>query len=230
MKRKRRRRGVLTVEAALIFPIFIMVMAFVLNMLNLFYFHLVMQQAVSNVGRTLGQYGYVIEKTIGLDKLALSEKTKQAESELSGSIDGVLTNAHNMVTLLNGELSLDTIKKIINEGGKFKDSLEELKNSLGNVKDNPDVIVNYLLVSAMNGADDVFIKWMIGDYLQEAGALTKNIEDIEYAVYFTEDTKDILFVVQYDYKLPFEFFGDVHLQQVLRIHPWVGGTTPGAYD
>ena len=73
------RRGVLTVEAAIILPIFIMVMVFILNMLSLFYFHLVMQQALLNAGRTLAQYGYVINEVMDLmggdlELLALQEE------------------------------------------------------------------------------------------------------------------------------------------------------------
>lgn len=230
MEKQQRRRGALTVEAAIILPLFIMVMVFVLNMLNLFYFHLVMQQAVSNVGRTISQYGYVIDKTIGLDNLSLDESTKETETALVSNVDTLLTEAGEIAGLLQGELSLETIGDILAKGETFKESLDNVVNSLEDVKDNPEMIVNYLLVSAMNGADDVFMKWMIGDYLTEAGAMIGSIDDIEYAVYLEDGTKDIIFVVQYDYSLPFEFFDDLRLQQVLRVHPWVGGDTPGAFE
>ena len=229
MEKQQKRRGSITVEASIILPIFIMVMVFVLNMMNLFYFHLVMQQAVSNVGRTLSQYGYVIDKTIGLDKLALSEETKATEGKLITNVDAMIKEAGSMATLLSGKLSLDTVVQVVESGKKFKGSLDDVVSALGDVKDNPEMIVNYLLVSAMNGADDVFMKWMIGDYLTEAGAAVGNIDDIEYAVYLEKGTKDIIFVVQYDYSLPFAFFDDLRLQQAMRVHPWVGGKTAGAF-
>ncbi len=230
MEKQRKRRGVLTVEAALILPIFIMVMVFVLNLLNLFYFHLVMGQALSNVGRTISQYGYVIDKTIGLKTFSLEESTKETETALVSNVDTLLTDAGEIAELLKGELSLKTIGAILEKGNEFKESLDNVVSVLEGVKDNPHMIVNYLLVSAMNGADDVFMKWMIGDYLTEAGAMIGSIDDVEYAVYLESGTKDIIFVVQYGYSLPFAFFDDLRLQQVLRVHPWVGGNTPGAYD
>ncbi|MDD6035298.1 MAG: TadE/TadG family type IV pilus assembly protein [Lachnospiraceae bacterium] len=229
MKKRQNRRGLLTVEAALILPLFIVVMCFVLNLMNLFYFHLVMQQAVSNVGRTIAQYGYVIDKTIGLDKFALQEKTKETEQALVTNVDAMVSDAKEVAGYLKGGLKVSQISEIISKGESFKKSLDNVTDTLKDLKDNPETIVNYLLVSAMNGADDYFMKWMIGDYLNEVGAVIGSIDDIEYMVYLESGTKDIIFVVQYRYSLPFAFFEDLHLQQAMRIHPWVGGDTKGAY-
>lgn len=225
---KKRRNGVLTVEAALILPVFIMVMVFVLNLMNLFYFHLVMQQAVSNAGRSLAQYGYIIDKTIGISNLALDASVSSKEKKVMQDVDELVTSAGEFAGLLQGKLTLDTIGQIIQKGEEFKQTLESAGKTISSI--SKEEIVNYLLVSAMNGADDVFMQWMIGDYLKETGALIGNIDEIEYAVYVEKETKDFIFVVQYRYSLPFSFFKEVYLQQTLRIHPWVGGNTKGAFQ
>jgi len=225
---KKRRKGVLTVEAALILPVFIIVMVFVLNLMNLFYFHLVMQQAVSNAGRSLAQYGYIIDKTIGIKKLTLDKNVSSKEQKIMQDVDALITSAGEFAGLLQGKLTLDTIGQIIQKGSEFKKVLESAGETISSVSE--EELVNYLLVSAMNGADDVFMQWMIGDYLKETGVLIGSIDEIEYVIYVEEETKDFIFVVQYRYSLPFAFFKEVYLQQTLRIHPWVGGNTEGAFQ
>lgn len=235
MKKSRRRKGALTVEAAIIFPIYIMVNVFILSMLNLFYFHLVMQQALTNVGRTLAQYGYVVDQTIGLENFGLSEETKAKESALTTGIDKVITGAGDLVNILNGGFATSDISQIINnisemgqKGATLKTDIENLATTLETV--NRSDVVNYLLVSAMDSADGMFVKWMIGDYLEEAKAMTGSITEINYSVYVDRDSKDMFLIAEYKYSLPFDFFDDVYLQQTMRIHPWVGGKTPGAFE
>lgn len=234
MKKSQKRKGAITVEAAIVFPIFIMVNVFILSMLNLFYFHLVMQQALTNVGRTLAQYGYVVDQTVGLENFGLSEETKSKESALTTGIDKVITGAGDLVNILNGGFATSDISQIINnitemgqKGATLKTDIESLATTLKSV--NKSDVVNYLLVSAMNGVDDVFVKWMIGDYLEEAQAMTGSISEINYSVFLDRDSKDMILIAEYKYSLPFDFFDDVYLQQTMRIHPWVGGKTPGAF-
>lgn len=234
MKKSQKRKGAITVEAAIIFPIFIMVNVFILSILHLFYFHLVMQQALTNVGRTLAQYGYVVDQTVGLENFGLSEETKAKESALTTGIDKVITGAGDLVNILNGGFATNDIAQIINnitamgeKGQTLLTDIESLATTLKTV--NKSDVVNYLLVSAMNGADDVFVKWMIGDYLEEAKAMTGSITEINYSVFVDRNSKDMFLVAEYKYSLPFAFFDDVYLQQTMRIHPWVGGKTPGAF-
>lgn len=235
MKKSGKRKGAITVEAAIIFPIFIMVNVFILSMLNLFYFHLVMQQALTNVGRTLAQYGYVVDQTVGLENFGLKEETKRKENELTTGVDKVITGAGDLVNILNGGFATSDISEIINnismmkaKGEILAGDIESLANTLKTV--NKSDVVNYLLVSAMDSADGMFVKWMIGDYLEEAKAMTGAISEINYSVYLEDGSKDMILIAEYKYSLPFDFFDDVYLQQTMRIHPWVGGKTPGAFE
>lgn len=235
MKKSHKRKGSITVEAAIILPIFIMVNAFILNMLNLFYFHLVMQQALTNVGRTLAQYGYVVDQTVGLDNFGLKEETKKKENAVATGVDKVISGAGELVSIVNGGFSTKEIPQIINNISKMREKgetligdIESLANTLKTV--NKSDVVNYLLVSAMDGADGMFVSWMIGDYLEEAKALNGSISEINYSVYVESGSKDIILIAEYKYSLPFDFFDDVYLQQAMRIHPWVGGSSSGAFE
>ena len=227
-KGKKGKEGVLTVEAAIILPIFIMVMVFVLSILKLFYFHLVMQQALQNVGLTLSQYGYVIDKVVEIENFSLKEETKAAETELVHGVQSLIDNGRDIALLLKGNISLDTVGEIITKGQTFGESAKNLMQTVKNAADK-EQIVNYLLVSAMNGAGGEFVNWMIGDYLSAMQAENSTIENLEYAFYVETGTNDFLLVVEYNYQFPLFITKPIRIQQVVRVHPWIGGETEGIY-
>lgn len=222
-----KKRGILTVEAAIVLPIFIMVMVFVLSMLKLCYFHLVMQQALQNVGLTLAQYGYVIDEVIGLETFSLQKETKEAETEIATGVQNTITTGKELIHLVEGGIRLDTIGEIIEKGKVFKTDAEGLVNAVKEV-DGTEVI-NYLLVSAMNGVAGEFVQWMIGDYLVAMEAESETFQNLEYELYIETETKDILLIVEYDYVFDFFFTKPMRFQQMVRVHPWVGGSTEGVY-
>ena len=221
------RKGVLTVEAAIILPIFIMVMVFILSMLKLFYFHLAMQQALQNVGLTLAQYGYVIERTIGMEEFTLKEETSQKEAEIKSGVETLIDDGRIMISVLEN-LGLDNISEAISSGQKFGDDAKKLVETIQSV--DGKTIVNYLLISAMNEVGGDFVKWMIGDYLSSMEAEGSVIQNLEYDLIVEAGTKDILLIVEYDYEFPFFYDGALRFQQMVRMHPWIGGDTPGVYQ
>lgn len=224
-----KKRGILTVEAAIVLPIFIMVMVFVLSMLKLCYFHLVMQQALQNVGLTLAQYGYVIDEVVvgGLETFTLQKQTKEAETEIATGVNKTIATGQDLIRLVEGGIRLDTIGEIITKGKEFKTDAEGLVNAVKQV-DRTEVI-NYLLVSAMNGVAGEFVQWMIGDYLTAMEAKSETFQNLEYELYIETETKDILLIVEYDYVFDFFFTKPMRFQQMVRVHPWVGGSTEGVY-
>lgn len=222
-----RRKGVLTVEASIILPLFIMVITFVLNVMNLFYFHLVMQQAVQNVGLTLAQYGYVIDRVVDLNTFTLQEETAQKEDAVAGGVNKLIDDGRTMINLLEN-FEVDKLGEILNSGKAFGQDAEALLSTLESVEGKD--IINYLIVSAMNEAGGEFVRWMIGDYISEMGAGDSTIQNIEYDLFIETGTKDFIIVVEYDYEMPFFGTKPLRFQQVVRVHPWVGGTTDGLYD
>lgn len=234
---QKKRRGVLTVEAAIILPIFIMVMFFILSIMKLFYFHLVMQQALQNVGRIFAQYGYVIDDLIGLEKFTMSEETKKVEEELKQDAGAAIESSRKLIAEVEdsfgGKASgfgPDKIGKVIDLGKDFGEKLGKLAKTLKTVKG--DEVVNYLFASAMNEVGGEFVKWMVGDYLDSMQASNGTITNIKYSLYVdaregtdgkVSGTKDIILIVDYDYSLDFIFFDKVRLRQTVRVHPWTGG-------
>lgn len=228
-KRPEGRKGVLTIEAAIILPIFIMVMMFILSILKLFYFHLVMQQALQNVGSTLSQYGYVVNELIDIENFALNEKTKNAESGIVTSVDKFLDTGAELAVLVKGNLSLDNISTIISKGQTLMSDANAVVDAVKNAA-NKDIIINYLLVSAMNGVGGYFVEWMTKDYVTAMGTETSVLQDFEYAFYVEPGTKDFLLVVEYGYQFPMFIQKPIRIQQAIRVHPWIGGSnTEGLY-
>lgn len=237
---QKKRKGVLTVEAAIILPIFIMVMFFILSIMKLFYFHLVMQQALQNVGRTLAQYGYVIDDVIGLQKFTMSEETKEVEGKLKQDASAAIESSKKLIQEVQDSFSgkasgfgPDKIGDFIDLGKDFGEKIGKLAKTLKSLKAvNGKIIVNYLFASAMNEVGGVFVEWMIGDYLDSMQASNGTITNIKYSLYVdaragegdkVSGTKDIILVVDYDYSLDFFFFDKVRIRQAVRVHPWTGG-------
>ena len=227
MEKKKRRKGILTVEAAIVLPIFIMVMVFVLSMLKMCYFHLVMQQALQNVGLTLAQYGYVIDEVVGLETFSLQKQTKEAETEIATGVQKTIDTGKELIHLVEGGIKLETIGEIIEKGKTFKTDAEGLVKAVKEV--DKEEVINYLFVSVMNGVAGDFVQWMIGDYLVAMEAKTETFEDLKYELYIETETKDILLLVEYDYVFDFFFTKPMRFQQMVRVHPWVGGSTEGIY-
>ena len=227
-KKQNERKGVLTVEAAIILPVFIMVMVFVLSILKLFYFHLVMQQALQNVGTTLAQYGYVIDKVIDLETFSLKEETKKAETGLANSVTEFINTGKELAPMVTGKITLDNIDDIIQTGKTLGNNAEEVVKAVKNAADK-EIIINYLLVSAMNNVGGGFVEWMTKDYLNAMKAKNETLQNFQYAFYVEAETKDFLLVAEYDYQLPFFVVKPIRIQQAVRVHPWVGGETEGLY-
>ena len=227
-KKQKRRKGVLTVEATIILPIFIMVMVFVLSILKLFYFHLVTQQALQNVGTTLAQYGYVIDKVIDLETFSLKEETKKAETGLANSVTAFINTGKELAPMVTGKITLDNIDDIIQKGKTLKGNAEDVIEAVKNAADK-EIIINYLLVSAMNDAGGRFVEWMTKDYLDAMEAKNETLKNFDYAFFVEAETKDFLLVAEYDYQFPFFLKKPIRIQQAVRVHPWVGGETEGIY-
>ena len=221
------KKGVLTVEAAIILPVFILVMVFVLSIMKLCYFHLVMQQALQNVGLTLAQYGYVIERTIGMKELTLKPETSEKEQKIKTGVENVISEGQNMIGLLSS-FELEKIDLILESGEQFATKAKDLVSTVKDV--DGKTIVNYLLISTMNEVSDDFVKWMIGDYLTAMDAKNSLIENIEYSFHVESGSNDILLIVEYDYNFNFFFIDTIRLRQVVRMRPWIGGTTDGVYE
>ncbi len=259
---KKKRKGVLTVEAMIILPLFYMVFMFIISILSLSYHHLVMQQALNNAGRTLAQYTHLVNMFIDVKELGLkgevNDKEENLEEKLGGIKDnlmgdnGLTGNIKSVMQDFTGGgsgapddglipmLQNDFIGNLIN--GNIKAKVEEamshfdaLSANAKAIKENAkavgttaksitkDDLFNYFISSLVGTAGGKFLELMIGDYLTEAQASAKIFTNLEYHLYIDAETADFILVAEYDYKLPFNLIGTYHIQQSVRVHPWIGG-------
>ncbi len=80
-EKEKKKKGVITVEATLVLPMYILAILFIINFLNIGYMQLVIQQGLNNAGQTFSQYCYAINMLIPFDATTLSEKTVENKVE-----------------------------------------------------------------------------------------------------------------------------------------------------
>ena len=66
---EKRRKGAITVEAVIVLPLYILVILFIINFLNISFLQLAIQQGLNNAGRTLSQYGYALDVAVGIETI-----------------------------------------------------------------------------------------------------------------------------------------------------------------
>ena len=103
------KKGAITVEAVMILPLYILVILFLINFMNITYTQLTVQQGLNNAGRMLAQYGYAMDVAVGLENLndtadvdTFEESTKTVFQSLL-SVPG-LTQLHLALLFLCLEL------------------------------------------------------------------------------------------------------------------------------
>lgn len=266
-RKNEKRKGVLTVEALIILPIFYVVFIFIISILSLSYQHLVMQQALNNTGRTLAQYGHLINQFVDLKKFGLTEEVNEKEEkiesdvkDISSNFSGLKTNISALATDFTGATdesgnttkqglislfssdffnNLPTIETRFEEiEGHFEavsGSLDGLKKGLSDFGNDvksikKDEVFNYLIGSFVEIGGGGLLQFLIGDYLNVAGTATEDEEsgngifrNLKYRLFVDANTADFILVAEYDYDLPFSLIGDYHIQQSVRVHPWIGG-------
>lgn len=256
--KSKKRKGVLTVEAIIILPIFYVVFMFIISLLSLSYHHLVMQQALTNSGRTLAQYGHLVNMFVSLKELGLdaevNEKEEKVESEVVSIKDnlvgsnGLRSNIQTLATDFTGDGNnktglidlfqtnflnnlpeigqrVDDVKVHFEAVSGNVDSLKKSVSEIGTTIKSvtKDDVFNYLISSLMDPAGGKLLEWMIGTYITDAGASSDIFKNLVYHLYIDAKTADFILVAEYDYVLPFSLIGDYHIQQSVRVHPWIGG-------
>lgn len=104
-----KKRGSITVEAAIVLPFYILLLTFLANFLNIYYVHQVIQHGLNSAGSTLAQYCYAIDLTLGMDQLTLQEETSAKAQELGEAVNQFYTTAGNTLSSFNSGISLDTL-------------------------------------------------------------------------------------------------------------------------
>ncbi len=227
------KKGAITVEAVMILPLYILVILFLINFMNITYTQLTVQQGLNNAGRMLAQYGYAMDVAVGLENLndtadvdTFEESTKTVFQSLLGT-DGLVSK----IGQLFGHFSLEQLQEVVEGAKQLPDQVDTMKAAAENV-DGKD-IVNYLVASGTELGASMAVQSMVEDYLDEMKVnrnLLEGEKGKEFHYYASLDKdQNIVLIVTYRYQSPmFSLFTDgIDMRQVVVVHPWVGGETPG---
>ncbi len=226
----KRKKGSITIETAIVLPFYILLLAFLINLLNIFYVKLAVQNGLNNAATTMAQYCYAIDLTLGMDKLALSDATSQKATQLAGDIDDFSSSAQAMAQVFEQKLSVAMLQEMIDKGGEFLDSTKQLKSTLSNIEGED--VANYLLTGGAELGGGFLVKVMVENYLDDMKISRTAISgDIEYNFYVdASHNYDLVLTADYRYgDTFFAVFGAdafvIHQQVV--VHPWIGGANDG---
>ena len=132
----KKSKGSLVVEATLVFPLVIITLLFIANILNICMVHLCMQQAMNNTAKKISQDAYLVYKFAG------DEKYSEFISKLNSNIDG-FQEVESAATLTKDSFnnlqssSLNTIQALDTTSHSFDNfNIFNLKDKLALFVDN----------------------------------------------------------------------------------------------
>ena len=226
-------KGSVTVEAAVIMPVYILLLVFLINFLNIFYLHLVVQSGLNNAANALSQYCYAIDLTLGMENFSLTESSSRNINTLKNGVESFSVSTRNMATSFNdaftGEFSLDELAALLDSGKAFVDASNNLGTAMQAI--DGETVKNYLLTSAGEVGGGMIVESMVESYLDDM-KVNRNliVGDIQYSLYIADFNTDLVLTACYQYKnADFSMFMSKPfvLRQQVVIHPWIGGTSDG---
>lgn len=231
---KNKTKGALTVEAAIIFPIFILFFAFILNLLNIYYAHTLMQNAINNITKKLSEVTYLyhladeefIFTTVVYEKALKVEEIREDTNNLFNSFSEV-TDAIIPQKDEDKDLYL-YLKNLSTLPNKAKTLIKNSNTVKGHLADGFPVNLLGLVFSEqlVEGGDNLTER-LIRSYFNDMGYNTdKYIEIIDTDLKLPgKFNKDITLTVIYNYKnnLSLKFLDKFTMVNSSTVHPWIGG-------
>lgn len=227
-QRIQKQSGSITVEATLVLPVYILAILFIINFLNISYLQLTIQQGLNNAGRTLSQYCYAVDLTLGIEKI--NQEAEKIDGKVK-EVEGVVTNFKEITgtaASIFQEFSLDRLKELVSQGKAFLKSVKSMKSSLAQIKGGD--IVDYLLTTGSELGTSMLVEAMVDEYLNEMKVNRSMLNGkIQYQVCLSPKGDDLVLIATYQYQSGmFSMFTDgIDMRQVVVLHPWVGGKTKG---
>lgn len=234
MKNTSKNRGSMTIELALILPLYIVVIMFIMNLMNVYYIHAVVQQGLNNAGKTLAQYCYLIEKAGCLDKASgwftMEEDTSNKSIGLQTSIKQLTGSAQQVMAKLNDGVTLDELKGLSDDLGGFTEALRSTASQISSI--NGDNVKDFVISEAANGASGLLTGVMVNAYIDDMKLDLKGIKiDYTNSKFLYGDNCEITLVATYTYDrlflLDFGFDNSVEIVQVVTVRPWIGNQSGG---
>lgn len=220
----------MTVEATLTLPLFILVLLFIINFLNIFYLQLVIQQGLTHVGNTVGEYFYAVSLLADVNQFTMSESTSAKAAQLQSSISDVTDSAISTLGMLNDGVTLETLPQLVENGTQLYNSVIAVKASVGAI--NVDDVKGYLFASGIDAASGGIVKLLMDQYVEEMNINTNLLDgEITYHAFLLSEggNNDLVLMAVYTYKhnMFTVFFDKIPMRQAVRVHPWIGGSTKG---
>ncbi|MFA9398923.1 MAG: TadE/TadG family type IV pilus assembly protein [Clostridiaceae bacterium] len=135
-----RRKGTLTIEAALVVPIFVCAVMSIAYLMNLVYLHELIDFSLNEAGNEIAEYSYIYSKS-GMKTIADKVVTStEAGAETFSNDSAEIINAYTVIGEFEGSNSksnIDDIKNSVNTG----DLAEQVKNSGDDIYDVVDNVV-----------------------------------------------------------------------------------------
>lgn len=224
----KREKGALTVEATLVFPIYIITILTVISFLNIFYTHAVMQQALNNTALRIAEYSYALKVTGSLDVFEWTDEADAKLTKYQGMVEKVSASAQDTMESFSKGFTIETISETVSNAKEFGTSVDTLAEALSseNTESLGEFAVGIFLGSAIDTAGDSLVEALVKSYLTDMKLNLNNIENMDFSMskFYYGENQDITLVVTYEYHNPLgiKFFDSVKLLQTCTVHPWIG--------
>ena len=233
----RRQKGSITVEAALFIPIFLF--AF-LSIYNLIYFaraQLIVQYAVNQAAKEVGEYSYLLEKMGILENVdRVSQNAQSFQKDVDSVKDNLKLIQEAAENVFDGSVSAQEIR----DAG---DTIKSTKDTVSTYIDSPEKFLNGVMSVLKDGAVSELSKYMIdkvarscvekqlsvasggGDpeaYLEKLGV--SDVEMREHSSWCRNQTRDIKIVVDFNVTnhMPFFLMAPRHYRVCASTRIWSG--------
>lgn len=224
-----KKKGAMTVEAAIVLPLYILLLTFLANFLNVYYLHTVVQHGLNSAASTLAQYCYAVDLTLGIDQLSLQEETSAKAQELGDAINNFYDASTDALELFNSGITLDNLSQLLSSGQTFVNASSNLVSKVRGV--TGEDVANLVLTGMVETGGGMLVEALVDDYLDQMKINRDWIAgDIQYGLYITSDENhDLVLTARYEYgDSLFSLFTDgFAIRQQAVVHPWIGGSTPG---
>jgi Flp pilus assembly protein TadG len=223
-KHLRNYPGVLTVEATVIFPIYMMVILTIVSLMNIFYTHAVIQQALNVTALRIAEYSYALKATNTLESFEWGAEASQQVSALKQNINNVSGAAERTLGGFANGFTLENIAEVINNATEFAGSLDTLIKQLQGL--NKETLGRYAIGIFVDSGSDTIVNGLVKKYLTDMQLDMRNVSNLDFSAseYYYGANKDVTLLVTYEYHNPLgiKFFDRANMMNTCTVHPWIG--------
>lgn len=248
--KEKRISGSATVEAAIVLPFFLMLILSLSYIVRIFYAYNTVQNALSEVGRRIGNMSYFYHMS-GLKDYSnqLNTMADEASSTLQEQQNSVINAFGSFNEAVSGfseeQISIDNIENLIGYAKNIGSNLDEVSSLVSSVIADPKAelrlfmtvfaqklnyeVTNYLVCLIAKGSLGTELNKRVSNDNGDP-ALALGIKDGLKGISFEQssvfgDSESLEFIVNYKIKapIPFSFIPELKLSNRVKIIAWTGG-------